>query len=426
VNRVGKIATLASVAALAACAPGSLAPTAPDAPRVATGGPSSGGRPLAASGPAATSGTTSGAAPFDPRLLPAEAKAALARVEASPSSAPAAAKAALALGELPKRADLWSSAGAEEIAHGASLPFSVVTDHAGIFWSQSNGNVFARDKRGGAARLLTPASQDEPIYFLAQDDDALYYARVLGIYRLPKRGGVPQALMVAAQPAGGDAEQLRPAIAVDGRYVYFSAQRPEGGVYLGRVGIDGRGRQVLAPVVGDVQAIAVDDDQLYWTSHETVRVGERQAHRCFVERMSKAGGPAVRLADRGGFFGNSALALTKTDVLWADGGPEGKIAAVAKAGGEPRVLARSARGIEPLLATDGRTLFWAEGYSRGLDGEQWGFVMSAPLAGLSAARAVTGQPKHVGGLAADASGVYFGEGLSSATGNHIWRVRRRS
>jgi hypothetical protein len=312
---------------------------------------------------------------------------------------------------------LWSRAAMREISRSRGVVFHVVADAEAVYSALENGEIRRASKAGGPSTVLTTAPSRDSIYFLAQDDEALYYSRPVGLYRLPKMGGAPQTLVEDTTPDPASREQLRPQIAVDAKFVYFATMKSDGALSLDRVAKTGGPRTVLAHLGGDVQALAVDEDSLYWASLDPVKAG----FEMFIRSMPKRGGPSKELARREGFATSAAVLLVGDDVVWADAGLLGRVASVPKRGGKTRILATSERGVAPYLAYDGRSLFWAEGYSRELDGQQWGLVMSvAPTGGASVA--VTSTLKQIGGLTADRGGVYVGEGFSSPVGAQIWSV----
>jgi hypothetical protein len=317
-------------------------------------------------------------------------------------------------------AKLWSREPLRELSRNPGVVFHIVADAEYVYSALENGKIRRAPKNGGASTVLTSVEPKESLYYLAQDVDSLYYARATGVYRLAKTGGAPQALVLDATPDPTLREQYKPGLAVDGQYVYYGALRSSGQAYLARVAKRGGKPIILGNLEGDVQAIAVDSGDsgaVYWASLDPKEAGFGTS----IRSMPKTGGAVKVLADRGGFFARTELRIVGDDLVWADAGLHGAVASVPKRGGKARVLATSARGVAPYLAFDGSTLFWAEGYSRALDGQQWGLVMSvSPAGGPSVA--VTSELKQIGGLSADRSGAYVGEGFSSEGGTQLWGI----
>jgi len=312
---------------------------------------------------------------------------------------------------------LWSSATTREVSRSRGVVFDVVSDADAVYAALENGEIRRSPKAGGASTVLAKPEARQSIYSLAQDDEALYYSHPSGVFRVEKKGGAVRALTVDTTSDPSRREQIKPNVAVDGSFVYFATIKNDGHMSLDRVPKAGGARTVLSALDGDVQALAVDASALYWASLDPIKGGFEMS----IRTMPKQGGAAKKLARREGFATSAALLLVGDDVVWADAGPRGQVASVPKRGGRTRVLATSSRGVAPYLAFDGRTLFWAEGYSKGLQGQQWGLVMSvAPTGGASVA--VTSELKQIGGLSADRGGVYLGEGFSSRYGTQIWTV----
>ncbi len=201
----------------------------------------------------------------------------------------------------------------------------------------------------------------------------------------------PPAMIVAGRGNIGD-------IASDATSLYWTDTGPnlyssDGSV--ARSALDGSDVTVLASGQNEPLDLTVDSTSIYWTNFAggASRSGS-------VMKASLAGGDPTVLAS--GLGGPYAIAVDATSVYWTDYG-DGTISKVALGGGERTtlVLGQTLPPYGKGLAIDSAHLYWVTG-----DGS----VMRAGLDGSGLITLVSGR-NGPQGLAVDATGVYWGEGV---------------
>lgn len=244
------------------------------------------------------------------------------------------------------------------------------------------GNAGGGGNGGGPEVLLAVDFSHNP-WAITVDADTIYYTEAQGpdgkVVRLPKAGGPPVIL--------ADGLNLPGHLTVDATDVYF--MDPD---HVLKVPIAGGPVTTLAPAYNEsYSAVAVDDDQIYWTNY---------GFKGSAERMPKAGG-APFVVDVDSY--PSALLLSGGSMYWASLELD-VIKMAPTAGGPATVVASGQDAVRWGLAANADHLFWiTEGtfpmalWSVPLDG-------SAPAAQIGVSPVQSSSPTS---LVLDDSYVYF-------------------
>ncbi len=193
------------------------------------------------------------------------------------------------------------------IAKGWIFQGGVTTDASFVYWTGLGSDSFGLHRAplaGGAPEGLGP---DQVFYYVAVDGSRIY---------LSQPATIPANARLVSMPlGGGDVSVLVPhdlalsgVMAIDDSFVYF-ADATGGQVALSRIPKAGGAPKKL--VAREVNAIALDDHDLYWVQ------GDATSGASFeLDRVPKAGGMATQLSSVGG----NAIALDESYVFWLNGG----------------------------------------------------------------------------------------------------------
>ncbi|MBI3203365.1 MAG: hypothetical protein HYZ29_17635 [Myxococcales bacterium] len=183
-------------------------------------------------------------------------------------------------------------------------------------------------------------------------------------------------------------------IAVDNTDVYWTDN--ESGTVIAAPKSGGALR-TLASGQHHPQFVALDSTHVYW--------GNAQSPDGFVGRVEKSGGPVEVVAD------NSArvIAVDASRVFFTAYGDGAAVRSAPLAGGPAVTLADAQPNPTGIAVFEG-FVYWGNQGAHQVDGG----IMKVPAIGGAPSVVVTGQVS--GGVAADSSGIYWGNGMEEAPG----------
>jgi hypothetical protein len=174
-------------------------------------------------------------------------------------------------------------------------------------------------------------------------------------------------------------------LAVDTDNVYWTTFQPDDGGAVMKAPIHGGPSVALATGLYGPRSIAVDPTNVYWLDFSRVM------------KVPIAGGPAVVLADN---QAPNEIAIDSTNVYWTEFGPNPAIKQIGKDGGSVVIVA--AAQVSPTgIATDGTRIYWANSANPG------GTVMVGWPNAAYLPYPITGQLDTPSYLAVDGTGVYW-------------------
>jgi hypothetical protein len=262
-----------------------------------------------------------------------------------------------------------------------------------LYLSRANDHtIVAMPKSSSKRRVL--ARLDGPVWGMALAGGALWLSTSLAAPDKAKRG----ALMRLSLPHGtpdviADGFAAPRAVASDGQWVFVvdvdsSAAEllPESAIE--RIPVGGGQPTVMARCRGEVAALAVDEERVYWADRFDGT----------IMAAAKAGGGAQVLAGERGLPGE--IVVDESAIYWVEEQSE-SLWSMPKAGGLPRRLAQDFAGLVSLTA-DARSIGWMN--ATAVDGAF--HVLTVPKTGGDP-RGVTLGVDAIGAIASDGTGMYW-------------------
>ncbi|MEA2238205.1 MAG: hypothetical protein QOC81_2929 [Thermoanaerobaculia bacterium] len=223
---------------------------------------------------------------------------------------------------------------------------------------------------------------------VAVDDSSVYWTENWGdtgtVKKVSKSGGAVTTLASGLN---------RPALFVDGSYVYFSDSPGINTTSVKRVPKNGGGVVTLASGQPSVWRIAADSSYVYWTD----------GYGGSVRKAPIAGGSVTVLSS--GLNAPSGIVLDATSVYWSESESAGRIMAAPLSGGSTTTV--WPYGKSPSLVVQGQNLFWTEKLTSN-DAK----ISKAPVAGNSLVALVSGLDNPLD-LTSDGTNVYWVEDRSN-------------
>jgi hypothetical protein len=256
------------------------------------------------------------------------------------------------------------------VTSGLDSPFAIALDSSSLYVTEYRdaGRVL-RIPIGGGAAVEIAANQTRP-RAIAVDATSVYWAN--------EGGTVMKAALDGASPVELAVNQAEPyALAITATDAYFTTHT---GNELIRVPLMGGPTSVVAPDQSDPHGVFVDQDNVYWSTNETVR------------SIPLAGGAVVPLAS--GLDAVHHLAVDATHV-YLSRAYLGEVMRVPIGGGELSVVSSGHDQIEGIAAEAGSVYFADSGADRVLR------VAGGKLASIASAQQGPSM------IALDAANVYF-------------------
>lgn len=226
------------------------------------------------------------------------------------------------------------------LATGLVEPTAIAVDNTYVYWIErnngSNGSI-KRIKKDGTSLQTLATGLNNAQNFMALDTNNIYFAdgKPGGgaiIRKVSKNGGLPVPL------AGTDMFNLRPAIAVDGSYVYFTDDLGN----IKRASVNGGSVTTLGP--GNPIAMALDSSNIYWVEYSGGT----------VKKLPKSGGAPTTLAS--GLNSPSGIAVDGTSVYVIEYTWPGAVKKVSVNGGSVTTLATETNAIG--IVVDSENAYW--------------------------------------------------------------------
>jgi hypothetical protein len=266
-------------------------------------------------------------------------------------------------------------------AEGVSRPYGVAIGAGRVYWTErgNGGAIRWIATSGGPAHTLVRGTSPFA-WFCAVDGAWLYWTEYDAgtLRRVPTAGGVPQTLARGLKNPGQLAV-YRGAVA----WVEY------GGNVVKERGPTGRVRVIARDLAGP-QAIAIDDDMVYWTEFSDPPA---------LRRRGRAGGAVVTLAT---VKPECWLVLAGPWLWWTE--TQGAVRRMPRSGGRVESLAPIPTS-GAFAAATATHFYWAE--------ERGHVMQRLPLAGGSVDTVLTGLG-HPTVMAADQAAVYWADPEANA------------
>ncbi|MFT3765669.1 MAG: hypothetical protein QM820_09155 [Minicystis sp.] len=243
---------------------------------------------------------------------------------------------------------------AETVVMGAAsmVPDGLAVDATRVYYGSTfDATLESAPKDGGAGTMLLSDHAGGGMFAVAVDDTHVFAAVHTQslIRRIPKDGGAAEDL--------SDAGHYATSITLDDAYVYWATSgievMPMSGGTIARVPKGGGETEILAADLDLRPFLAVDEAYVYWVSMDT----------CRVQRVPKAGGTPVTLAQSPEQGHCAAIGVDGTHVFWASaldtGAAPAGIWKAPKEGGAP-IQTASQLGVYGLALDDVYVYFSSE------------------------------------------------------------------
>jgi hypothetical protein len=308
---------------------------------------------------------------------------------------------------------------------------SLAVDATSVYWTNPNDETVRKVPVGGGP-TATLAGGAAP---LAIDSTGVYCTNQFStnpapaILKMPLGGGAPAVIAsLSILPA---------AIAVDATGVYWTSPG-RGQVYFQdagaselsrllapgsvmKISLDGGLPTVLASGQVGVGAIAIDENNVYWTAGTVVNFGTPQFRReSSVVKMPLGGGTPATFVS--GQIDSFRIAVDAANIYWLNRGTgengytDGSVMKASLTNGLPITLATGQVNLTD-MAIDATSVYWATMGSPQDDGTGGyvgdGAVMKVPLAGGTPTTIASGQ-LAAAALAIDATSVYWANDIDGS------------
>ena len=244
-------------------------------------------------------------------------------------------------------------------------------DAANLYWGDNANDAVYRADLDGQNAVQLAASQPVPL-LLAANDTQLYWLDAGNdeLNRVPVAGGTITNLTTGVASSRG--------LALSDTHVYWSNHGGDKIEALALDGSDGGTPQVFYESATDIgpHGLAVHGDKLYWADNATAT----------IECINLDGTGRQTLVQGQGLENPYGLAVTMDAIYWADAGTD-KIQAADLDGANVRDVVTDLNGSVFDLATDGRSLYWADDSIYRLDLEAAGdpeLIVEGDFYGLAA------------------------------------------
>lgn len=290
------------------------------------------------------------------------------------------------------------------VSPNLNRPTAIVTDSASVFWTDIYDDALLKaPKTGGAPTSLANFGAGTS---LATDGISVFWSTGVNIAKIPVAGGITTVLV------SGQADVN--ALAVDNDSVYWlkagtwngSTYNKDGSVM--KVAMTGGATTVLVAGQNLPVAIAVDGSTVYWTNQGTANDGA-------VYKMPKTGGAPVQVASAQklpcGMAINASVIYWVTNCLWDKTKPGSQTLMKApKSGGAATSLIET-QDISSNIVADDSFVYWSfTGFDNLL---ATGTVSKVSVNGGDPIVLATAQ-NHPRGIALDSQRIYWANGGTEA------------